>query len=380
MTDEPDQTRSRKKDHVDIILKEDVNARRNAWDDVHLVHEAVPDVDLERVDLAATFLGKRLGAPLMIASMTGGYPDAERINGNLAAAAAEHGLAMGVGSQRAALLSPEARRSFTVVRDHDVPFVAANIGGPQLVPQKDKGPLRRQDVDELVKMLEADALIVHLNVLQEAVQPEGDLRSHGLHAAIQDLSRALGVPVIAKETGAGMSRATATRLKEAGVAALDVGGLGGTTFAAVETFRAKAEGRADRARIGALFRDWGIPTPVALREAQVGLPVVSTGGLRSGLDAARALALGATLAGFASAILHPANQGAPAASAFVEQVKLELRTACFLTSCARASDLATRPVVVGAESARWLGLLGHDVAGLARRKPRPPEPDAPMWM
>lgn len=378
--DEGAQTRSRKKDHVDIILKEDVRARANAWDDVSLLHEAVPEVDHARIDLQTRFLGKTLQAPLMIASMTGGYPDAERINDNLAAAAAEHGLAMGVGSQRAALLSPEARRSFTVLRDHDVPFVAANIGGPQLVPQGAKPALKRADIDELVKMLEADALIVHLNVLQEAVQPEGDLHAHGLLAAVRDLSRALGIPVIAKETGAGMARATAARLKEAGVAALDVGGLSGTTFAAVETFRAKAEGRVDLERLGALYRDWGIPTPVALREAQVGLPVISTGGLRSGLDAARALALGATLAGYASAILHPANEGPKAASAFLEQVKLELRTACFLTSCAKASDLASRPVLVGQETGRWLGLLGHDVAGLARRKPRPPEPDAPMWI
>jgi isopentenyl-diphosphate delta-isomerase len=165
--DEAKQTRSRKKDHVDIILKENVRARMNAWDDLTLLHEAVPDVDLDAVDLDATFLGKTLGAPFMVASMTGGYPDAERINGNLAAAAAEHRLAMGIGSQRAALLSPEARRSFTVVRDHDVPFLCANIGGPQLVKQE-KAALTRAQIDELVKMLDADALIVHLNPLQEA--------------------------------------------------------------------------------------------------------------------------------------------------------------------------------------------------------------------
>ena len=364
---EADQTRSRKKDHVDIILKEDVRARANAWDDVVLLHEAVPDVDLESVDLRATFLGRPLDAPLMIASMTGGYPDAERINGNLAAAAAEHGVAMGVGSQRAALLSPAARRSFTVVRDHDVPFVAANIGAPQLVPQGGKGPLARAEVDELVKMLDADALIVHLNPLQEAVQPEGDLRSAGVLDAVRDLAQDLGVPVVAKETGAGMRRSSAQRLKEAGVAALDVGGLSGTTFAAVETFRAAAEGRADRERLGALYRDWGIPTPVSVRQAQVGLPVVATGGLRSGLDAARALGLGATLAGFASAVLRPADAGAREASAFLEQVKLELRTACFLTSAPRAADLARRPVLVRGDTRAWLEALGDDVGALARR-------------
>src|SRR5581483_1251788 len=235
---EPEQTRSRKQEHVDIILGQDVRARENAWDDVRLLHEAAPDVDLEGVDLRTRFLGADLGAPVMIASMTGGYPDAERINGNLAAAAAARGLAMGVGSQRAALRSPEARRSFAVVRDHSVPFVCANIGAPQLVPQAKKGPLTRAQIDELVKMLDADALIVHLNPLQETVQPEGDLRSRGVRDAIRDLSKDLGVPVIAKETGAGMARGTASALKACGVAALDVGGLSGTTFAAVETFRA----------------------------------------------------------------------------------------------------------------------------------------------
>jgi len=344
-----------------------VRARANAWDDVRFLHHAAPDVDLPAIDLRTRFLGADLDAPFMVASMTGGYPDAERINANLAAAAAQHGLAMGVGSQRAALLSPEARRSFTVVRDHDVPFLCANIGGPQLVTQGAKPPLTRAQIDELVKMLDADALIVHLNVLQEAVQPEGDLASRGLLAAIRDLAQDLGVPVIAKETGAGMTRRAALALAEAGAKALDVGGLSGTTFAAVEAYRAQAEGRADRERLGALYRDWGVPTPVSVVEAQVGLPLVATGGLRSGLDAARALALGATLAGFASAILTPANESAAGASAFVDQLKLEIRTACFLTDAPRARDLGKRALVVGGDTRRWLDDLGHDAAGMARR-------------
>jgi isopentenyl-diphosphate delta-isomerase len=367
MTSEGDQTRSRKKDHVDIILQKDVRARENAWDDVRLLHEAAPDVDLESIGLRTRFLGAELGAPIMIASMTGGYPDAERINGHLAAAAAEHRFALGVGSQRAALLSPEARRSFTVVRDHDVPFVCANIGAPQLVPQAKKGPLTRAQIDELVKMLDADALIVHLNPLQEAVQPEGDLQSRGLRAAIRDLAKDLGVPVIAKETGAGMARGTAQALKACGVAALDVGGLSGTTFAAVETHRAAAEGRADRERLGALYRDWGISTPVSVLEAQVGLPLIATGGLRSGLDAARALALGATLAGFASAFLHAADRSAKDAIAFGAQTKLELKTACFLTGATHAKDLAKQPLLAEGATRQRLADLGHDPAALAQR-------------
>jgi isopentenyl-diphosphate delta-isomerase len=178
-----------------------------------------------------------------------------------------------------------------------------------------------------------------------------------------------------------MSRAAATRLKDAGVAALDVGGLSGTTFAAVETLRAKAEGRTDRERLGALYRDWGIPTPASLLEANIGLPLIATGGHRNGLDAARAISLGATLVGFASAILTPANQNAAAASAFLTQVELELRTACFLTNSAKASDLVNVPVILDDDLARWVALRGIDTMGLARRAPKRPEPKDPtsMW-
>lgn len=352
--DEGRRTESRKKDHVDIILKEDVRARVNAWDDVALAHEALPEVDFERVDLATTFLGARLKAPVMIASMTGGYADAERINAHLAQAAAEHGLAMGVGSQRAGLLKPETRRSYEVVREHDVPFLAANIGAPQLVRQaRDK--LSRAEVEEVVKMVDADALIVHLNYLQEVAMPEGDLRAEGVEAAIRDLSRDLGVPVIAKETGAGLTRATAERLARAGASALDVGGQSGTTFAAVEHARAVAQGDAARARLGEVFRDWGVPTPVAVAEAaRVGLPLVATGGLRHGLDAARAIAMGATLAGFASAALRAADKSAEDASAWAAGVAAELRAACFLTGSKRVADLAKAARVVTGGTRAWM--------------------------
>ena len=221
-------------------------------------------------------------------------------------------------------------------------------------------------------MVEADALIVHLNYLQEVVQPEGDLNAAGAEAAIRDLARDLGVPVIAKETGAGMSRATAERLKRAGVAAFDVGGLSGTTFAAVELVRATKENATSQMRLGALYRDWGIPTPVSVLEAAAaGLPVVGTGGLRSGLDAARALALGAHLAGMASAGLHAADRGEREAVAFFGAVLEELRTACFLTGARRAADLARRPVVLTGVTDTWARALGHDVAALARRRAEP---------
>lgn len=360
LDDEARQTKSRKAEHVDIVLGGDVKARYNAWDDVHFVHEAAPEVDWASVRLKTTFLGRDLQAPLMVVGMTGGYPDAERLNGVLAAAAAEHGVAMGVGSQRAALKDPAARRTYTVVRDHDVPFVAANLGAPQLVRQGDRKPLGLADAKELVHMLEADALAVHLNYLQEVVQPEGDRRAEGVLAAIKDLSRDLGVPVIVKETGAGIKRATAQRLEAAGVAAIDVGGLSGTTFAAVELARARAENAGRHVLLGETFRDWGVPTPVAVLDAVGGLPVVGTGGLRNGLDAARAIGLGAAVAGFAGEAIRAAHAGR--ASGFLDGVVDELRTACFLTGSRDVDALQGAQLVLTGRVREWAEALGHDPA------------------
>lgn len=366
MTDEEEtQTTERKRDHVDIILEEDTDAQHNAWDEVTFVHEALPEVDHDAVDTSTTFLGSHLEAPLMVASMTGGYPDAEAINDHLAEAAAAHGLGMGVGSQRAAIDDPETASTYGVIRDHDVPFVAANLGAPQLIEQPGEEAFTLEDVDTVVDMVDADALVVHLNYLQEAVQPEGDLRARGVVEALRDLTGSLDLPVVAKETGAGIRRGTARRLRDAGVDAIDVGGLSGTTFAAVEGIRARDEQLDERARLGALFRDWGIPTPVSVREcAGLGAPVVATGGLGSGLDVARGIALGADLAGMASAALHAADRGE--ADDFLGTVLHELRTAMFLTGCATPRDLRDAPLVVAGETAAWLERLGHDPNDLGR--------------
>lgn len=364
-------TSLRKKEHVDINLEENVRTVRTYWDDFVPVHDAVPEVDFHDLPLGLRFLGKDLGAPLMIASMTGGYPGAEAINRALSYAASEHRLAVGVGSQRAALKDPATKRSYTSVRDHDVPFVAANIGLPQLLPQRGGKPLTFQDIDALIAMLEADALIIHLNYLQEAVQPGGDLNAKGGLAAIARVVEHVDVPVIAKETGAGLSRGAAAALAKTGVKALDVGGLGGTSFAAVELVRARKAGEARLARIGELYRDWGIPTTVSVlecRAAKVRLPVVATGGVDDGLKAFKALALGATMAGMAGAALKAAVKGEKECSAFLQQVLDELRTAMLLTGCASLRDCTKVPLVVTGHSAEWLRALGHDPATLANRR------------
>src|SRR5438046_176034 len=197
---EPSKTEQRKAQHVNIILKENVSAEYNYWNDIHLVHAARPGVDLDAIDLSVKFFGKKLRAPLIISSMTGGFGMGKEINANLAKAAAEVGVAMGVGSQRAALEKPELAATYAVVKDHGIPLVFANLGAPQLVPQEGKRAYGIADAKRAIDMIDADALIIHLNFLQEVVQPEGDRRAKGCLAAIRAL--AAKFPVMAKETGA----------------------------------------------------------------------------------------------------------------------------------------------------------------------------------
>src|SRR5437763_13627704 len=219
---EPSKTEQRKAEHVNIILKENVSAEYNYWNDIHLVHDALPEIDLDTIDLSVKFFGKKLRAPLIISSMTGGFGMGKEINANLAKAAAEVGVAMGVGSQRAALEKPELEPTYAVVKDDGVPLVFANLGAPQLVAQEGKRAYGVADARKAINMIKADALIIHLNFLQEVVQPEGDRRAKGCLAAIKALASQF--PLLAKETGAGISREAATRLTEAGVQAIDAAG------------------------------------------------------------------------------------------------------------------------------------------------------------
>ena len=349
---EPSKTEQRKAEHVNIILNENVSAEYNYWNDIRLVHNALPEIDLDDIDLGVKFFGKRLQAPLIISSMTGGFGMGKEINSNLAKAAAEVGVAMGVGSQRAALEKPDLVPTYAVVKDHGVPLIFANLGAPQLVPQEGKRAYGLADAKKAVDMIRADALIVHLNFLQEVVQPEGDRRAKGCLAAIRAL--ATKFPVMAKETGAGISHETASLLKEAGVQAIDVGGLGGTSFSAVEHYRARKEASTLKERLGATFWNWGIPTPASILLADVGLPLVATGGIRSGLDAAKGIALGATMAGMAKPMLEAAKVSADAVVIELRAVIEELKAAMFLTGSTSIEQLQDRQVIVSPPTASWL--------------------------
>jgi len=347
----------RKAEHLELALERPGEAAGGpGWADVELVHEALPEVDLDEVDLGIELLGRSLGAPLVIAGMTGGHEGALEINAILARAAERHGLAMGVGSQRAALLDPALTPSYAVVREQaPSAFVIGNIGAAQLIGQDERPALGLEDLRSAVAMVEANAMVIHLNFLEESVQPEGDRRSRGCAEAIRAVAAGLDVPVLAKETGAGIAPGTARRLRELGVAALDVGGSGGTNFAAIERVRAERQGDARGVALGKALADWGVSTAVSVAGAVTsGLPVIATGGIRSGLDAAKALALGATAVGVARPLLMAATEGDAAVDAWIEGFLRELRAVLMLTGCSKAAALGERRVVVRGRTWDWL--------------------------
>lgn len=356
MTDIP----TRKADHIDVAAGRPVTpASSPGWDDVCFVHRALPGIDLAEIDLSTELFGHRLRAPLMIASMTGGHPRSADINRRLAMAAEELGLAMGVGSQRAAIHHPELLPTYAVAREAAPSiFLIANVGAPQLIDQ-DGGPaLTPSALGQLVDDMRADALAIHLNFLQEAVQPEGDTRARGCLEAFSTVARSLRVPVIAKETGAGLARDDALLLRTAGAGALDVGGAGGTSFALVEAFRAADRQMDASERLGRLLGDWGVPTAVSVVECSgLGLPVIATGGVRSGLDAARALALGADLVGVARPFLSAALEGEEAVRALARELLHTLRVVMFLTGSRTVADLHQARRVVTGRTAEWLRAL-----------------------
>jgi len=345
----------RKGDHVEICANENLSQDYIYWDDIKLVHNPLPEVDLEEIDTSTTIFGRKLGAPLIISAMTGGYGKAEEINRNLAAVAEEFGVGMGVGSQRAALENPEVARTYSVIKEYEIPLRIGNLGVPQLIPQGGAEPLDIEHGRAAMEMVDAHILAVHMNYLQEIVQPEGDTRSRGGLKALEKFASAL--PVLAKETGAGIPRGAALRLKKARVRGLDVGGLGGTSFAAVEYYRAQSAGDSARVNIGRTFWDWGIPTPVAVVLANVGLPVIATGGVRSGLDAARAVCVGASCAGMAGRLLPAALEGRGALERELRMLIHELKAAMFLVGAKDVKELASSKAIVTGRSKEWLDQL-----------------------
>jgi isopentenyl-diphosphate Delta-isomerase len=326
----------RKADHIKINLEQDVRSGlTNGLEKYHFIHEALPELDLEAVDLTLNIFGKSLNAPILVSSMTGGTEEARTINQRLAEAAQEVGVAMGVGSQRAALEDPSLSKTFSITRKvaPDI-LLFANLGAVQLNYGYGIEECRRA-----VDMLSADALILHLNPLQEAVQSGGDVNFAGLAGKIEEICKKLELPVIVKEVGWGISKGTAKLLHECGVSAIDVAGAGGTSWSQVEMHRAPDE---FTRQLAATFVGWGIPTADSIlnvKEVAPGTIIFASGGLKDGLDIAKCLALGATLGGMAGQFLKAAAISAEKAVELMKLTKRQIQVVMFATGAGNLDDL-----------------------------------------
>ncbi|MFQ6010900.1 MAG: type 2 isopentenyl-diphosphate Delta-isomerase [Nitrososphaerales archaeon] len=363
----PSGIEQRKADHIEIATKEQVNTSRSSgFNDIQLVHLALPEINRADIDLSVDLFGKKMRAPIIIESMTGGTDIAEKINGILATGAEQNGLAMGVGSQRAAIEKPELQYTYRVVRKNAPnAMIFANIGCPQLI-----GGYGMKEVKTAIEMIEADALYIHLNPLQESVQVEGETEFRDVLEKIRDIAKGLGIPVVAKETGAGIGKEAAIALEKAGVSGIDVSGVGGTTWSGVEYYRAKEKKSRLQMRLGETFWDWGIPTVASVVEVREStrVKVIASGGIRTGLHIAKSLALGADAAGFARPALEAAVKGDEQLEETLTQTIEELRTAIFLTGSRDLKGLQDAPLVMSGETLEWLTQRGFEVQHFAKRK------------
>lgn len=314
----------RKKEHIEVVLKKDIQYEKSAgFENVEFIHVALPEMDFEEIDTSVEFLGKKLKAPLIIEAMTGGFEGGEKINKALAKAAEKIGIAFGLGSQRAMLEDKKDKSYFVREVAPNIPIIG-NIGAVQL---------RKYGVKELewlVSECDLDALAIHLNPLQEALQPNGDREFSGILERIGKVCEGLSVPVIVKETGAGIDRKVAFKLKEAGVTWIDVAGAGGSSWSKVEYLRGKGVKG---------FEEWGIPTAESIVECKGVLPVIASGGLRSGIDCAKSIALGAEMSGAAYPFLKALNSGKLEST--IEEWILQLKMCMFLTGSKNIEQLKT---------------------------------------
>ncbi len=344
----------RKLEHLEICRKYDVEHHvTTGFEDINLVHRALPEVDLDDIDISINLLGKKMDIPLIISAITGGHPQSKEINSNIAIATRNANIAMGVGSQRAGVLHSELKDTFTVVREQAPDtFIIGNIGAPQV-----------EYAADAVSMIDADALAIHLNPLQEAIQPEGDVNAKGYINNIKDICSTIDVPVIAKETGAGISSTDAKILERIGIDAIDIEGVGGTSWAAVETYRS------DNPSLGNLFWDWGIPTAVSTIEVleSTTLPIISSGGIRNGLEATKALALGAKSVSIALPFLKYSYLGHKYIEDKIRQFEKELKTAMFLVGASNIDQLQQKKLIITGKTKEILNEIDIDTKKYARR-------------
>ena len=345
----------RKLEHLWLCKNCDVEhkQKKTGFEEIELIHKALPQINKEEINITTEFLGKTLEAPIIITGMTGGHPASLSINRELARAAEQLNIGLGMGSQRAAIENPKLKSTYTVMRD-EAPsiFLIGNIGAPQI-----------EYAEEAADMMNLDALAVHLNPLQEAIQPEGDVNASNYLQYVNEASKKLDIPIIVKETGAGIKREDAIALTKVGAAAIDVAGAGGTSWAAVETYRSKDP------HMGNLFRDWGIPTAVSTVEVlqSVNVPIISSGGIRSGLDAAKALALGAEAVGLALPVLKEAYMGYEAVKNKIMKFIEELKVAMYLVGASNISELRKSDLLIMGKTKEWLKSRGINTEEYSRR-------------
>jgi isopentenyl-diphosphate delta-isomerase len=358
------ETDQRKEDHIQICLEEKVQAQitTTGLEDVHLIHRCIPETSFENIQLTTPLFDHTLSAPIIIEAMTGGTKQSADINAVLAEAADKFNIAMGVGSQRVAIENPDTSYSFAIVREKAPnAFLIANIGGPQLKEYT------LAHITRAIDMITANALVIHLNALQESIQPEGEPQYTGLLENIEQLATSISIPILVKETGAGIAYEDAVKLQEAGIQGLDVAGAGGTSWSAVETHRAKHRSDILHEHLGNTFWDWGIPTAVSIVEAKSVAPltIIGSGGLRTGLDIAKVIALGADAAGLAQPLLKATLTNE--VNTVIERILLELKTAMFLIGAQSIPELQSSPLVIMGKTAQWLRARGFDINQFARR-------------
>ncbi|MFQ5978142.1 MAG: type 2 isopentenyl-diphosphate Delta-isomerase [Candidatus Heimdallarchaeota archaeon] len=350
---EADQTIDRKFDHIRICLEEKVTSNiTNGLGDVSLVHMAAPEMSFSDVDVRTRIFGKNIEIPLVIAAMTGGHPKTGEINSAIAEVAEETKVAFGLGSQRAGVDNSQYRWTYSVARERapSIPILG-NLGAPQF--NMDYG---LKEAQTAVAMVDADALAIHFNPLQEAVQPEGETDFASLLQKLADIQSELSVPIVIKEVGSGISGEIAKNVQNLGFSGIDVGGLGGTSWAAVEALRAKAQGNEQAYTLGEQFRDWGIPTAFSLAESRANFSgtIIATGGVRNGIEAAKLLALGADAVGIALPFLKEASKSKNAIVTFIENFKRELQTTMFLVGAHTLQELKKVPLVITGKMRSWL--------------------------
>jgi isopentenyl-diphosphate Delta-isomerase len=330
----------RKKDHIKICLEEDVDMNKTGFEDVTLIHNSLPDMNLSEIDTHVNFLGKKLNLPLIIAALTGGAEESEQINKDLAEVANRKGIGFSLGSQRAMIENPELKPTY-YVRDvaPDV-LLFGNVGIYQL------GKFTTAQVEGALKYVGADAVCVHINPSQEIYQKEGDHDFKNSFLNLKKLCNETKYPVIAKEVGFGISREASLKLREAGVKAIDVGGFGGTNWLIIDALRSN--------RDFSSFEEWGIPTPISILESKIGLPIIATGGIRNGHDMAKSIALGADLCGMALPFLRILKEkGKQGVEEFIDKLQLELRTAMILTGARNVAELKKSKYVLTGKTKEW---------------------------